>query len=84
MIPVLAVVGVRGRRNFRLWLPLFLVWLLLLPFALLLLPVLFIVALFVRADVWRAVGALFSVLCATRGTHVEAAARGNSVFVHIY
>jgi hypothetical protein len=84
MIPLLAVIGVRGRWNFRLWLPLFLVWLLLLPFALLLPPCLIVAAPFVRADAWRATGAMFSALRATRGTEVEVAARGHSLLLHIY
>ncbi|HEX4079634.1 MAG TPA: hypothetical protein VHX61_12270 [Rhizomicrobium sp.] len=84
MIPLLAVIGVKGRWNFRLWLPLFLVWLLLLPFAPLLLPFLLIAALFIRADAWRGIGAVFSVLCATRGTQVEVATRGHSLLLHIF
>ena len=84
MIPLFAVIGVQGgRRRLRLWLPLFLLWLLLLPFAVLLLPVFLVAALVLRIDAWQAIGAVFSVLCAARGTHVEVAAPGRSVFVHI-
>jgi hypothetical protein len=84
MILLFAIIRVEGRWNFRLWLPLFLVWLLLLPFALLALPFLLIAMPFVRADVRRAIGATFSILCATRGTHVEVAAPGHSLLFHIY
>jgi uncharacterized membrane protein len=47
MIPFVAVVSLRNQqsRTFRLWIPLFLVWLLLLPLAILLSPFIFITCL---------------------------------------
>ena len=56
MIPFVAVVSVPDRRShtFRLWIPLFLVWLLVLPLGLLLLPVVFIAGLVCRVNPFRA------------------------------
>ena len=50
MIPFVAVVGLRDHesRTFRLWVPLFLIWLLLLPLAVLLSPFIFIACLYAQ------------------------------------
>ena len=56
MIPLVAVVSIPDRRShtFRLWIPLFLVWLLVLPFGLLLLPVVIIGGLVCQVNPFRA------------------------------
>jgi hypothetical protein len=71
-------------REIRLWIPLFLLWLLLLPFALLMLPVLFIVCAVVDVDPFDAVAAVLGILSGLRGSHVEVNAPDASVFVHVY
>ncbi len=73
MIPLMAVLGLRTRRNhiFRIWIPIFLVWLLLLPLVLVLLPVFFVAALIVRVNPLRAIAAGWNLLTGLSGTHIE-------------
>ncbi len=73
MIPLWVVIRIEpeGGRRLRLWLPLLLLWLLLLPLALVLLPVLAIWSAVRRVNPFPALGALCSVISATRGTRVE-------------
>jgi uncharacterized membrane protein len=73
MIPFVAVVSLRNQqsRTFRLWIPLFLVWLLLLPLAILLSPFIFITCLVCRVNPWRGVALLWQILTALADTNVE-------------
>jgi hypothetical protein len=85
--PMLAIVHVlptRMRRGIRLWVPLFLVWLLLLPFLLVLLPVYFVVCAVVDIAPFKTLGGIFSVLGSLNGTHVEVESPGAYVFIHVY
>lgn len=85
--PLLAVVHIlpnRVRRGIRLWVPLFLVWLLLLPFLLVLLPVFFIVCAVIDVHPFKTLGAFFAVLGSLTGTHVEVDSPSASVFIHVY
>ena len=86
MIPMLMVLRVRWNetRGFTLWLPLILIWLLLLPLVLVLLPFAFVALLIARISPFRSIAVGWSILSAIRGTHVEVAAPGNSVFIHVY
>ena len=59
------------RRSRRLWLPLFLVWLLLLPLLILLLPLFVVWALILGLNPARTLGLLIGLLGATRGTRLE-------------
>ena len=68
----------------RLWLPLFLLWLLLLPVAIAMLPFLLLAAAIFGAEILAAFAAIAALLAALRGTHVEVAGRHSDVFVHIY
>ncbi len=87
MIPLTATVAIRSshKRNihFRLWIPLFLVWLLLAPLALLLLPALFIACLIVHLNPFRVLTGLGCILGALEGTHVEAGDRSTQVLIDI-
>jgi hypothetical protein len=85
MIPFVAVVSVPDRRShmFRLWIPLFLVWLLVLPLGLLLLPVVFVAGLVCRVNPFRAVSALWQLLSALQDTNVEVVRRSASVSICI-
>ena len=85
MLPLVVRVHVTGRagRGVRLWIPLFLMWLLLLPFALIVLPVLFVVCIVVDVDPLPALVAIWRVLCGLSGAHVEVEAPDASVFVHV-
>ena len=80
MIPLLVVVRVDGPVRLRLWLPLFLIWILLLPFAVLL-PFAALVLLVCGMRVWPVLGGLLQAFGAMRGIHVDVRAPGNSVFV---
>lgn len=67
-----ALIAVRPRRRFRLWIPLLLVWVLLLPFVLLLAPLLFVACLVVKVDPFRGVAVYWQVFNSLRGLRVEA------------
>ena len=85
MIPFVAVVSLRNQqsRTFRLWIPLFLVWLLLLPLALLLSPFIFIACLVCRVNPWRGVALLWQVLTALADTNVEVEQGSAGMSFHI-
>ena len=85
MTPNLAIVHVSIERgpNFRLWLPLFLLWLpavVLAPFVLLALLIGCVVS---GVPFWRSVATLWALLCSLPGTDVRVAAEGNRVLVRI-
>ena len=85
--PLLTVVHIlpnRVRRGIRLWVPLFLIWLLLLPFLLVLLPVYFVVCAVIDIDPFKTLGAFFAVLGSLNGTHVEVDSPSASLFIHVY
>lgn len=68
----------------RLGLPLFLVWLALLPVALVLLPLFVVACVVARINPLGALAFGWSLLRATCGTHIEIAAPGTFVFMHVY
>jgi len=84
MIPLMAVVRVHTEQQhrFRIWLPLFLVWLVLLPVALL--PIIFVVCLACSVNPLRALSACWQLAAGLTGTHVEVGHGKSSVLVHIY
>ena len=86
MIPFVAVVSLRNQqsRTFRLWIPLFLIWLLLLPLAILLSPFIFMACLVCRVNPWRGVALLWQVLTALADTNVEVEHRSAGMSFHIF
>lgn len=86
MIPFFAIVRIASRsgRNFRIWLPLFLIWLLLAPLVLVLLPFLFIYCLCIRINPFRAIGSVWGVLNGLRGTHIEVTTSRDAFLVRIF
>jgi len=86
MIPMLAVLRIERerRRALRLWLPLFLFWLLALPIAAVTLPVVAIVLLAYRRNPLRLFAAYWELLSAASGTHLEMQRRHASVYLHVY
>jgi hypothetical protein len=87
MLPLLLIVHIlpnANHRGIRLWVPVFLVWILLLPFLLVLLPVFFIVCAVIDIDPFKTLGAFFAVLISLNGTHVEVESPDASVFIHVY
>lgn len=85
MIPFVAVVSLRNResRTFRLWIPLFLIWLLLLPLAVLLSPFVFIACLFCRVNPFQGVAVMWQILNALTDTNVEVEHRSAGLSFHI-
>jgi uncharacterized membrane protein len=85
MIPFVAVVSLRNQdsRTFRLWIPLFLIWLLLLPLAVLLSPFVFIACLFCRVNPFRGVAVVWQILNALADTNIEVEHRSAGVSFHI-
>ena len=85
--PLAATVHVKPagwRAGLRLWLPLFLVWLLLLPLVILALPVLFVASLFFRIKLLRALRSATGLLAATRGSEVEVDKGRTRVFIKLH
>ena len=85
MIPFVAVVSLRDResRTFRLWIPLFLIWLLLLPLVVLMSPFVFIACLFCRVNPFRGVAVMWQILTALTDTNIEVEHRSAGVSFHI-
>jgi hypothetical protein len=81
MIPLLAIIRVD---RLRLWIPLFLVWLLLLPFLVLVLPLIMLVCLLNQINPFRALGAFWRVLSALSGTNIEVNDKNAVVVVRIF
>ena len=85
--PLLALVQILPNtvhRGIRLWVPLFLIWLLLLPFVLVLLPVYFIVCAVIDIDPIRTLGTFLRVLGNLNGMHVEVDSPSAAVLIHVY
>lgn len=72
------------RFGLRLWLPLFLLWLILLPVFLLALPFLLLAALVSGFSFLRALGAGFAVLAGLRGTRVDVDSPTTRVFIKLH
>ena len=83
MIPCFAVVSIKPARGrgFRLWLPLFLVWILLAPFALLLVPMMMVYAAICRMNPFAAVSIFGRLLWALSGVHVQVESPHTSVLI---
>lgn len=85
MIPFVAVVSLRNQesRTFRLWIPLFLIWLLLLPLAVLLSPFIFIACLLCRVNPFRGVAVVWEILSALGDLDVQVEHRTAGMSFHI-
>jgi hypothetical protein len=86
MIPMMAVLRVerRQRRNVRLWLPLFLLWLLVLPVLVVALPVAAVISLAYGRNPMRLFAAYWNVLSAIPGSQIEVNGRHGLVHMHVY
>jgi hypothetical protein len=85
MTPNIAVVRIYNPHwhGFRLWVPLFLLWI---PFILLsplILLVLLVVCLVGQINPWEAITVFWAILCSLPGTHVHVRSEGNQVLVRI-
>jgi hypothetical protein len=73
------------RRAIRLWLPLFLLWLLALPVMVVALPVAAAILLAYSRNPLRIFAAYWNVLSATSGSHIEVSGRrGHHIYMHVY
>ena len=85
MIPVWMLVQIQGVRPtpLRLWLPIWLLWLLLLPCLVVLLPLLLIWCVARRVNPVPPLGASIGILRGLRGTHIEVQTGSASVVVRL-
>lgn len=86
MIPFVAVVSLRNQesRTFRLWIPLFLIWLVVLPVAILLSPFIFLACLICRVNPFRGVAVMWQILTALTDTELEVEHRSAGMSFHIF
>ena len=70
------------KRQFRLWIPLLLIWVLLLPFVLLLAPLVFAACLVERVDPIRGVWIYWELFSSLRGLRVEVEDPGARIRIH--
>ena len=77
MTPSLAFVRVEtpGWRGIPIWLPLFLLWIPAIVFAPLILPIVVVVCLAGKVNPWRAIAALWAIVCSLPGTNVRCSHR---------
>jgi len=80
-----AVVSLRNQEShtFRLWIPLFLMWLLLVPLGVLLSPFIFIGFLVCRVNPFCGVAVLWQILTALADTKLEVERRSAGLSFHI-
>lgn len=71
-------------RRLRLWIPLFLIWLLLLPLVLVLLPLAMLALLILNINPFGALAAFWQTLSGLTGTHIEVNAPDALVYVRIF
>jgi len=85
MTPNLAIVHVYNPhwRGFKIWIPLFLLWIPVILLSPLLFLVLFAVCLVGRINPFRAIAVFWAITCGLPGTHVHVHAEGNQVLVRI-
>ena len=88
MIPNLIVMRIQGEHGWcpPIAIPLFLLWIvmiLLSPLILIGLLVLWMICIGLDYDMWKAVGALWGILCALPGTSVRVTAEGRHINVRI-
>jgi hypothetical protein len=85
MIPFVAVVSLRNQqsRTFRLWIPIFLIWLLLLPLGVLISPFIFIACLACRVNPFRGVALMWQIVWALNDTQLEVEHRSAGMSFHI-
>ncbi|MEJ1970330.1 MAG: hypothetical protein WDN03_17135 [Rhizomicrobium sp.] len=81
---IVHILPTRARRGLRLWVPVFLIWILLAPFLLVLLPVFFVICAAIDLHPFETLAAFFAVLGSLNGTHVEVESPDAAVFIHVY
>lgn len=86
MIPLVAVVSLRGQesRTLRIWVPLLLLWLLLVPLVVLLSPLILIAGLACRVNPFRVFAVGWQILCALNDTEVQVEHRSAGVSICVF
>ena len=86
MPPMLMILRLRTSRGtaVRLWLPLFLLWLLVLPLLIVALPIALVVCAAMRLYPLRWIAVVWRLLNAVCGTHIEIDTPRAFVFMHVY
>jgi hypothetical protein len=86
MIPVAGAVRIGESRvqGFRVPVPFPLLWAVLFPLLLVVTPIVFVACLLVRVNPFRMIGALFQIVAALQGTHVEVTNDRFSVLLNIF
>ncbi|MGA3011127.1 MAG: hypothetical protein ABSD72_12785 [Terracidiphilus sp.] len=85
MTPNIAIVRIERPygRGFRLWLPLFLLWIPAILLSPVILLVLFGLCVAGNVSLWRAIAASWAILCGLPGTDVHVRTEGNQILVRI-
>lgn len=84
MIPMVARVRFKhGRFGMRLWIPLFLLWLLLAPLVPIVLAVLLVGCAVVRINPLQAVAVAAGILGTLAGTHIEVIDPDHQILIHL-
>jgi len=85
MTPNIAIVHIHNPywRGFRLWIPLFLLWIPFILIAPFLLLILLVACLATGIGFWHSISVFWNILCALPGTDVRVVAEGNQVLVKI-
>lgn len=85
MIPFVAVVSLQNQqsRTFRLWIPIFLIWILLVPIGILITPFLFLGFLVCGVNAFRGVALIWQILWALCHTRLEVEHRSAGFSFHI-
>ncbi len=83
MIPIRSMLCIGSDKGFKIYIPLFLVWLLLVAAGLLLLPIFLVASLIVRVNPLRAFRVVWQIITALKGTNVEIHQAGRSIAVRL-
>lgn len=85
MIPLTMTVRFQTEQGwrFRLWVPLFLIWLFLLPLVLILLPFFCIGCWIMEINPFQALKTFWEILCALKGTLIDVVDNKLSIFIQI-
>ncbi|MFZ0419528.1 MAG: hypothetical protein WAM04_15620 [Candidatus Sulfotelmatobacter sp.] len=86
MIPLVAVVSLRGRksRTLRIWVPLILLWLVIVPLVVLFSPLIFVGCLACRIDPFGAFSVGWQILRALNDTEVEIEHRSAGISICVF
>jgi hypothetical protein len=75
-------IPVAAKRQFRVWIPFLVIWVLLLPFVLLLAPLVFVACLVKGIDPIQGVSVYWELFSSLRGLRVEVEAPGARIRIH--